>query len=251
MTATATYMYALVRPLAATDLDGLFGVRGAPVRQLVAGGLGCLVSTVDIADFGEQALRANLEDLSWLQQVAVEHDTVVRAGAARTTTAPLRLATVCADDDAVLERLSRLGRPALELLARLDGREEWGVQLLGTPPGRPAARNAAATGAAYLRQRRSALAERERATAAALQHADAVYEHLLGAAVAGERHRPQDERLSGRDRPMLLNAAFLVEHAARAAFRSCLDEIARTLPPDALVLTGPWPPYSFVTLDEP
>jgi hypothetical protein len=251
MTATATYLYALTRPLCDAELPAVRGVCGAPVRQLVEDQLACLVSTVELATFGEQALQANLEDLGWLQRVAVEHDAVVNAAAARTTTAPLRLATVCADDDAVRARLRRLSARAITLLTRLDGRDEWGVKLLGAAP-RPAAAAAAGgvSGSAYLQRRRAALDERERAAAAALRQADAVFDELLMRAVAGERHRPQDRRLSGLDRPMLLNAAFLVDRTARADFRCRVDDIARSLPPGSLVLTGPWPPYSFVALDE-
>jgi hypothetical protein len=251
MTATATYLYALIRPVPDAELVGLRGVCGAPVRQLVEAEVAGLVSTVELASFGEQALRTNLEDLGWLQRVAVEHDAVVNAGHAITTTAPLRLATVCADDAAVRARLQRLRERAGALLARLDGRAEWGVKLLGTAPHAVAAEPVGAvSGAAYLQQRRAALDERERAAATALRRADAVYERLLAHAIAGERHRPQDQRLTGLDRPMLLNAAFLVDRAASAQFRRQVDELAGGLPPGSLVLTGPWPPYSFVAWDE-
>jgi hypothetical protein len=249
MSSTATYLYAITRPVRPAAVAALRGVCGAPVRHLVEGDVGCLVSTVALADFGEQALRANLADLGWLERVAIEHDAVVRAGARLATTAPLRLATVCASDDAVRARLRRLSRPAKALLDRLDGRDEWGVKLLGGAGEHVEQRVAASSGAAYLRQRRDALQAREQAAADAVRHADAVYARLLEAAVAGERHRPQDRELSGLDRPMTLNAAFLVDRDRVSEFRGAVDETARFLPADSLVLTGPWPPYSFVGLD--
>jgi hypothetical protein len=249
-TTTASYLYAFTAPMPATALDGVCGVAGAPVRVIGVRGIGCLVSTVDLATFGEEPLRRNLEDLGWLQQVAVEHDTVVRVGAAVTTTAPLRLATMCADDDAVRERLQELHDRAAALLSRLAGRDEWGVKLLGATPAAGAEPVDATSGTAYLQQRRAALRARETSAAATQRQVEDVYEHLLRAAIAGHRHRPQDERLSGLGQPMLLNAAFLVARADVQVFRRHVDEIARTVPPDAFVLTGPWPPYSFAALDE-
>ena len=250
MTATATYLYAICRPVPDSRLAGLRGIDAAPVRMIEDDRIACLVSTVDLASFGEQALRANLEDLDWLQRVAYEHDAVVRAGAALTTTAPLRLATVCTDDDAVRARLRDVQAEATELLASLDGRTEWGVKLLATTRETEHAPVAAQSGTAYLQQRKAAKATRELAAATGLRQAEDVYTYLLDSAVAGRRHRPQDEKLSGLHHPMLLNAAFLVECDAVDEFRRSVDDVARSLPADALVLTGPWPPYSFATLDD-
>ena len=248
--ATATYMYAITRPIATAELAELSGVCGAAVRTVATDGIACLVSTVDLDTFGEEPLRDHLEDLGWLQRVAGEHDAVVRAGAALGTTAPLRLATVCADDEAVRARLREVAGGAARLLGRLDGRDEWGVKVLGGFHAAEPVSATATSGTAYLQQRRAALTARERLAAAEARQADDVYAHLLPVSVAGHRHRPQDQRLSGLGRPMVLNAAFLVDRERLAEFRAAVDEVARALPTDALLLTGPWPPYSFAALDE-
>jgi hypothetical protein len=250
VTASATYLYAISRPVPEARLADLRGIDAAQVRIVEEDGIACLVSTVELASFGEQALRANLEDLDWLQRVAYEHDSVVRAGAALTTAAPLRLATVCTDDAAVRARLRRLRHEAVQLLARLDGRDEWGVKLLGATREPERVSVSVQSGTAYLQQRKTAMTSRERAAANAMRQADDVYGYLLDSAVAGRRHRPQDEKLSGLHGPMLLNAAFLVERDGVDDFRKGVDDVARTMPSDALVLTGPWPPYSFATLDD-
>jgi hypothetical protein len=246
---TATYLYALCRPDA--PQPAVRGVSGAPVRVVSAGELGALVSTVDLAEFGEQALTTNLDDLSWLARVAREHDAVVQACARVTTTAPLRLATICTDDESVRERLRRLSPAAADLLARLDDRQEWGVKLYAAAPvSTSSAPRAASSGVAYLRERRDELDRRAAAADAARRQADDVFTHLAGSAADARRHRPQDQQLSGADMPMLLNAAFLVEPAQLETFRAAVDEMARALPPNALVLTGPWPPYSFVSTEQ-
>jgi hypothetical protein len=249
MTGTGTYMYAITRPLPESVLADVPGMLGSTVRVVCHGGLACVVSTVDLADFGEEQLRANLEDMTWVERVSRAHDDVVRSVAALDTTAPLRLATVCNDDAAVQQRLGRLGRRGEKLLSVLDGRDEWGLKLLGGAA-QPVAAVAASSGAEYLRRRRDDFAHRDELSVAATRQADDVYTFVAATAVAARRHRPQDARLSGLARPMLLNASFLVDRHEADAFRRSIDAVAQALPPDSVQLTGPWPPYSFTALED-
>jgi hypothetical protein len=50
---------------------------------------------------------------------------------------------------------------------------------------------------------------------------------------------------------MLLNAAFLVDRDRAAEFRAVVDRLAADRPEGAVVLTGPWPGYSFAGLEQP
>jgi hypothetical protein len=257
MTGSATYLYAITRRLGDDRLGGAGSLRGVadePVRTVAAGGLACLVSSVDLGEFGEDALRVNLEDLAWLERTARQHDDVVRAAARVTTTIPLRLATICADDAAAARRLAELGGPAAAVLDELDGRDEWGVKVFAVeespPDDTPPIEAAGSSGAAYLQRRRSQLERRTARTELAGQFADAVYRQLEDCAARAYRHRPQDQRLSGVAAPMLLNAAYLVDRQRAEQFRRAVDELAAVRPPDAIVLTGPWPPYSFASVEQ-
>jgi hypothetical protein len=263
MSGTGTYLYAICRPVNQEELDGLTGLGGAPVRVLADGAVAGLVSTVPLSEFGEQELRANLEDIAWLERTARQHDDVVRHSAQRRTTIPLRLATICHDDSSARARLARLQDQALELLGRLDDRDEWGVKLYAASSP-PASSSAAApstasssspsgpgsSGTAYLQRRRTELADRDRSTEQARADADAVHTRLAGLAVDARRHRPQDPRLSGASGPMVLNAAYLLDRSAAEQFRRAVTELAEVRGQDAVVLTGPWPPYSFAELDD-
>jgi hypothetical protein len=259
MTDSASYLYAITRPVPAEVLADLRGVGGTAVRAVNHRGLACLVSTVALAEFGEQALRHNLEDLAWLEATARAHDDVVRQAARHVTTAPLRLATVCRDDDAVRARLREIGPRASDVLARLDNRVEWGLKIFAPPSterdpvpvASAASASAEGVGTAYLRRRRAESAQREKTALFAAADAESVYDRLAALAVAGRRHRPQDPRLSGVDVAMLLNAAFLVDVADSADFQASAEDIASERAAGSVVLTGPWPPYSFASLDSP
>lgn len=252
MRTTATYLYAITRPISSAEVSELRGVGGTAVRVIAHREIAGLVSTVELSDFAEQALAAHLEDLDWLARTAREHDEVVRAAARIATTMPLRMATVCLDDDAVHTRLETLSHSAVAVLSELDGCDEWGVKMfaIGPPPSTEGTTAEPSTGTAYLTQRRRQLAHRDSTRETAAHDAGAAFARLSKVAVASRQHRPQDQRLSGAEHPMVLNAAFLVTRQDEDAFRAVMTDLVEQSPPDAFALTGPWPPYSFVPSED-
>lgn len=253
MSGTGSYLYAVTRPFAAELLDDARGICGAAVRLIGDDAVAGVVSTVGLDEFGSGALEKNLDDLGWLERVAREHDSVVQAVAALATTVPLRLGTVYRDDESVRQRLTGLRPTALATLDVLTGREEWGVKVYaisGRAPAEVGAGSRPASGLDYLRQRRAALDRRVLDAQAGVEDADAIFERLREFAVLARRHRPQDPALSGVKHPMLLNAAFLVDRDRAAQFGAEVTALGEGRPAGAVVLTGPWPAYSFATLDD-
>ena len=130
---TAVYLYGVARDLDPAALGDAAGVAGAPVRGVVAGELTALVSTVALADYGEAALRANLEDLGWLEATARAHHDVVDRAAHAAPTALVRIATIYRDDARVSEVLAAQGERFTEILDLISGRSEWGVKAYADP----------------------------------------------------------------------------------------------------------------------
>ena len=62
------WMYAVAGDFTAPIAGELTGVGGSAVRPVRAAGLTAIVGDVDQPDFGEAALRRNLEDLDWLER---------------------------------------------------------------------------------------------------------------------------------------------------------------------------------------
>lgn len=251
MTGTATYLYALARS-GAQPRSGLTGIGGAAVRVLDADGLCCVVSSVPLAEFAAEPLARNLEDLRWLERVAREHDTVVQAAAAAGPVLPLRLGAIYSDDDSTVHRVGEQRAAALVALEQVDAREEWGVKVYGRPsrPDGPVLQaDRPASGVDYLRRRRAELDRDVLDAATAAADAEAVFDQLRPLAARALRHRPQDAALSGAARPMVLNAAFLVDRPRVARFQAEVRALADGRDEGAVIMTGPWPPYSFVTLE--
>jgi len=57
---------------------------------------------------------------------------------------------------------------------------------------------------------------------------------------------PQSPELSGQSASMVLNAAYLVADARAGEFEAAMTALAEQHRSIQLVLTGPWPAYSFV-----
>ncbi|MGK5743129.1 GvpL/GvpF family gas vesicle protein [Micromonospora sp. URMC 103] len=246
---TGRWLHGVVREADLGVLTALPGMVGEPVRPVRADGLAAVVSGVPLAEYGEEALRRNLEDLAWLERAARAHHRVVDALARAGAVVPARLATVHHDDDRVAASLAARRTELVALLDRLTGRREWGVKGYVVPGATPQVEETAGpggAGAAYLRRRRAQLDAREDGQRVAAAAAAAVHEALARHAVAARRHPPQDRRLSGASTAMALNGAYLVDTEALAGFAGLVEALGARHPELRLELTGPWPPYSFV-----
>jgi hypothetical protein len=279
---TGVWAYAITEdgylsgPDGEVDLSWLTGVAETKVRTTASCGLTVLVSDVSLAEFGEAALRANLENLDWVDEVAREHHYVIDAAARLFPLLPVRLATVYSGDAAVLAALTSRSGQLRDTLRRVGGRVEWGVKAyaaaVADTAGDPAmaepapAGNAAGAGAcqdtapgddsqelrtdggvglAHLRRRRVQLTAARESKAVAVSGAQAVHEELTARAIDARLHPPQSAQLSGISQPMLLNGAYLLDPADCVTFTAAVAGHATAHPELRVELTGPWPPYSF------
>ena len=256
------------------------GVAGEPVRRIDASGLTAVVGTVDLAEFGEEALRRKLEDLDWLAAAARAHDHVVNAVAQAGPTVPVGLATVFSGDDTVRALLDVRCADFVRALRHLAGRSEWGVKAYADSSAIPKAESGGGVGAgaaasgygaesgsgseraresesvseqspgagtAFLKRRRAQLAEQQSAAKNSAERADSIHARLTRLSAGSRRYAPQNPVLTGRRDRMLLNGAYLVDDGRISAFHSAVAAI------DAEVrragvrveVTGPWPSYSF------
>jgi hypothetical protein len=258
MAETGRYLYAIARGIDRSALGGTQGIDGAPLDVVEHRGLSAVVSDVSLDEFGEGGLRRNLEDLAWLEKVARGHDDVVQTVAPLGPTAPIRLATICFGDEGVRSRLDEWYDALQRALDRVERRMEWSVkayaprtepQAASSSGERPSGADAGA-GAAYLQRKRTETQDRQQAEERALRTAEAIHAALGEHAVAVRRLQPQDPRLTGHEGTMTLNGAYLVPVEEGDAFRSRVSALADEHPDARLEVQGPWPPYSFATLED-
>jgi hypothetical protein len=264
---TGVWTYAITEqerlswPDGEVDLSWLTGIGEEQVRTLTCSGLTALVSDVSLAEFGDAALRENVENLDWLDEVARMHHYVIDAAARLFTLLPVRLATVYSDDAAMCAALTDHREQLRDTLRQLGGRVEWGVTAFAAAgPEDQAERGVAArepvgasagtstsggTELAYLRRRGAEFAAEQESRTAAVNGARAVHARLAGQAAAAVLRPPQSPQLRGARLPMLLNGAYLVDTGAGPTFTAAVAGEAIAHPELRIELTGPWPPYSF------
>lgn len=253
----ATYLYCLVGspapPRAAALPPGLPGM-GRP-RVLDAGGrLWLVVADAPLARYGAAPVERGLRDLHWVSTRAMAHEAVVGACTQAGTVIPTKLLTLFTGDDRALAHIHRRRRTVERLLARVAGRMEWGLRVRLIPAralresraGVPRATTGVRPGTRFLQLRRRGQEAGHRLAARARAEAERAYRRLRRLADGAYRHPFPTDRAGS---PLLLDAAFLVATRGTSGFRSEVDRLAATGSEVGLevTLTGPWPPYNFVT----
>jgi hypothetical protein len=249
------WVYAVAGGDAGARTGRVIGVGGGPARAIRAAGLTAIVEDVGQLEFGEAALRRNLEDLDWLERTARAHHAVIEAVAEPCPVVPMRLATVFDSGAGVAAMLRERAGDFREALARISARSEWGIKAYAARPADPGTApqlslngqdNAAARpGAAYLQRRRAQLTADKDARHQAMASAQAVYAELCRVSVSARLYPPQSPDLAGQPAPMVLNAAYLVADERAGEFAAAVTDLTARHRSLELALTGPWPAYSF------
>jgi hypothetical protein len=232
----------------------VFGVVRAGAAEVPAGAavvtegaLSAVVRDVPLAEYGEDALRANLNDIAWLEDAARRHEAVLEGLLRQTTVIPLRLCTIYHDEDAVRDMLATEQGALTEALGRLDGHTEWGVKAFCDRAAAEASAQpsdgARGEGEAYLARRRAEARGRELVTATV----EAAHERLSAIARVALANPLQRRELTGRADDMALNGVYLVPDERADELKAVIERCAAEAPPGlSFELTGPWPPYNFV-----
>lgn len=253
----ACYVYGITRADGVAEV--LADVEGvdptAPPRLVRAGDLCAVVSRIDPSAFDPAELGRRAADLKWVEQKVRAHDRVVKHLLEAGPVVPCRFCTVLRGEDDVRAVLERHHDGLRASLDALDGRAEWGVKVFATPAAEPEGAGAAAsepaTGRAYFLQKRRDELARTEAARAAREAVDAIHREL-SAAAAGSALLPAHDRGIGTPSPdLMLNGAYLVDRTAAPDFHARIDALAAHCASLGLTfdLTGPWPPYNFVSLD--
>jgi len=174
---------------------------------------------------------------------------------------PFRFGTVVPSRDDVLGLLRERGPQLAAELATLRNACEWGVKALLDPERLDATiaadepvlaelqeRAADGGGSAFFARKRLERDLDERRWQAAGELALRIHGRLAECAREATVNAPQPRELSGHAGEMILNGAYLVERGREDELRSTVAELAGEVSERGveLVLTGPWPAFSFV-----
>jgi hypothetical protein len=231
-----TYIYAIV----------------AHDRALPAGLTGCGDSTLAMVVKGSLAAVTGPLPPSGLQRTTenvLRHGAIVEALHQQGPTLPVRFGTVVPNDVAVARALAEREAELSADLARLGDKVEFGLTALWDRPIADHAGDSEDSGAddrtergpgtRYLRAR-LAVARREDARRELARSIAREIDAALAPQVLDRRCS-----LAPTDR-LAIRAAYLIEPSRFEGCRRAIDDVRRRHPDLRVLVSGPWPPYSFV-----
>jgi hypothetical protein len=257
---TAYYVYGITWAGEADMREPVPGVDPRyPAELIEHHGLAAITSRVSLAEFGEEQLHDNLNDVAWLEEKARAHEAVLEDALSRMTVVPMRLCTIYRSVAQVEAMLATEHDAFADALQRLEGKAEWGVKLIAEPgaveraaaPRSPEDREEGGTrsaGTAYMDRKRREAEMRTRADSVAEGWADVVHTRVAACASEALLNPLQNPEVSGHTGEMLLNGVYLVDDRDAEAFREAVGALGKEFESRGaeVELTGPWPPYNFV-----
>ncbi|MFN2407923.1 MAG: GvpL/GvpF family gas vesicle protein [Pyrinomonadaceae bacterium] len=262
------YVYCVAESAAARALDaGSFPTAiedDTKLEWVTANDLAALCSPVPLDSYGEETLAERLSDATWTAVRAMRHETVVEYVAKRVSVVPLRFGTIYLERAGIERMLTDQGRELAQLLERLRGREEWGVNVYAdratllasitsvSPRLREMVQQAeaASPGQAYLLQKKIETMRVDEVRAALNGIIDSIEKKLSEQVDDAKRLRilkveaTEHGELKGK-------FAFLVKRSEFEEFRDAAERLAQehSAAGVRLELTGPWPAYNFTVFE--
>lgn len=260
----AYYVYCVAESVAAEQLDAAsFPVAiedDAKLKWVAANHLAALTSTVPLDSYSEDALAEHLADATWTAVRAMRHETVVEYVAKRTSAVPLRFGTIYLERAGIERMLTEKERELAQIIERLRGREEWGVNVYSDRPMLMASitsvsprlrelaqqAEAASPGQSYLIQKKIDALRIDEVRVALTRIIDQIEKALSEQADDVKRQRILKVEASEHGE-LKAKFAFLVTRVRFEEFRAAAERLAEEHMSAGvrLELTGPWPAYNF------
>lgn len=255
----AYYLYCLTPRAGAVHVSAI-GVDGErPVFVHACGEIGAVISEVALAEFSGELAEARLQDLAYLGPLVWRHEAVIDEAMRQAPVTPARFATLFTSVDRLQQYVLEHQSAINGFFAQLGDKQEWAVKGLLHPPGALETLSSSgesvvegrapvtSPGARYLQEKRIK-AQLEQDFNLRLKEFCQRAATALGTQSDGFRERKVLGSMTAEtDAKLVLNWAFLLSPAAIEDFRVRLDGLngGEAFTGLILVLTGPWPPYSF------
>ena len=263
---TVVYVYGVARAphgrqSAPPRLEGI--VPEAPVHPLLHGNLMAFVSTVPAAQFGPDEFRSALHDAEWLKDRILAHEKVLERLRSSYDVVPFKFGTIYLDSCKASQAIADHRAELCQALDRIRDAAEWGVKLYCDADVLRRRIEAesdsirqlhglleqASPGARFFLQKKYAKAL-DGETAAMITSAVArIRQSLKRCACESAEIEVQPAAVHGRPAEMVMNAAYLVAEGSLAKFRQAIAALQGEFAVHGFdhELTGPWPPYHFVS----
>lgn len=98
------------------------------LEMISLGNLSAVVSQVPLEEFGEDALKENIQNIKWLEKHIRTYDEITRSLFEQTTFIPVRFGTIYLDKERVKQSISNYKEQVIKLIETLNRKIEVGVK---------------------------------------------------------------------------------------------------------------------------
>lgn len=253
------YVYAVTREAATPDTEGVDGTQRfgtATVEDVHA-----IFTPVNAAEFSQDVIDRRAGDLEWLGAIGYRHQAVMADLMKKSAIVPLRAFTLFSSEEALRSYLTEQRALLSKTLDRLDGKQEWTLRIELEPAqwsealtGRVASLRelqneiaAASPGKAFL-LRKKLDDEKKRASHAAEDELVAEIEQAVMTKLGCETVAESRQRRDGA----FPQINVLLPRDEESVLQELREELSARYQQEGvtLALSGPWPPYTFATINQ-
>lgn len=195
------------------------------------------------------------------EEILRRHEDVLDNLMKLTAVVPFKFGTILKDKKAASKMLQDYGEKFKKLLSKFRGREEWGlkvytdnqefkkhlVQIEPKFKNLRWKREKLSRGAAYLLGRKMEEELRDDIAARLAKVSEIIFQEAGKNAYEAKLNKTLPQKLTGKEKEMILNTVYLVEREKVARFCQQVKRLIEKYEPLGLDIevSGPWPPYSF------
>ena len=234
-------------------------------------GLDAVVSMVSLDEFDSDTIQIKARnDLQWIKEKAVIHEMVIeealRNGSELLSLIPMKFGTIFKEEKALQETLSKHHEQFKAMLAKLEGKQEWSVKAYLTDSQK--FEQAIKEKNTVIQEKAKEITDLPEGMAFFMEEefkeiisrevsreidrvVEGLFESLSRHAESSVQNHILGRELTGRNEPMVFNAACLVASGDIEEFKGVARRLHQELQKTGLNLefNGPWPAYHFATLE--
>lgn len=249
---SASYVFCLVESVRPPSLSGLprtLPLGGEPRVLPVDRNIWLVTADVPLREYSKEAIERCFQNFDCVSARALAHEATVAFFFRRRPVIPLKLFTLFANDDRAISHVRRRAKQIRHLFDTVRDHEEWGVRFTINPDQlrvTPAARMTA-SGRDYLEAKKHRRRHSNRAAGTARKEAASAVSSL--GKLAAQIRRMKPPLPVGRSESPVVEAAFLVASWKSKAWAARARTLGVPLAKHGcrIEITGPWPPYNFVS----
>jgi len=187
------------------------------------------------------------------EEILRGHEDVVDTLMKLTTVVPFKFGTILKDEEAASKMLQDYGEKFKKLLSKFTGRAEWGLKVYAAKVEPKLKKQASglprvkSRGTAYLLGKKMEEELKNDMSTRLAKASEVIFQEAGKDAYEAKLNNTLPQKLTGKNKEMILNTAFLIEKEKVARFCQQVKRLIKKYEPMGLEIevSGPWPPYSF------